>query len=346
MTTDEKYMTRCLELAKLGTGKVAPNPLVGCVIVKGGRIIAEGFHKKYGEKHAEKEAIDKIQGDDCKGATLYVNLEPCSHHGKTPPCSNMIASLPFSKIIIGQLDPNPLVNGKGKKALEANGKEVITGVLEKECLFLNRRFNTFYSKKRPYVILKWAESADGFINSFEGIKEQQQTQVSNSHLALLNQKWRQEESSIIVGKRTLENDNPKLTLRSYFGNSPQRMCIGESFSNKEGVSFFDKQQKTILFTQKKATFPENIQQVQYEKGKGIQTILGFCFQENISSLIVEGGTALITSFFYEDIWDEVRQIVSPKKLQKGVPAPFLSLKKVQNKYSENISGDRLNIFIR
>jgi diaminohydroxyphosphoribosylaminopyrimidine deaminase/5-amino-6-(5-phosphoribosylamino)uracil reductase len=222
----EKYMRRCLELASLAGGKVAPNPMVGCVIVANDLIIGEGYHKNYGGPHAEVNTFERVdQKELLKDSTVYVSLEPCAHQGKTPPCADLLISSQVKRVVIGCRDSNPLVSGKGIERLKRAGIEVIEGVLEAECRLLNKRFFTFYERHRPYVVLKWAQTLDGYIDRVRGEEKQGINWVSTEATKALVHKWRSEEQSILVGRNTIINDNPSLTVRAYDGPNPIRIVI-------------------------------------------------------------------------------------------------------------------------
>ncbi|MDR2058207.1 MAG: bifunctional diaminohydroxyphosphoribosylaminopyrimidine deaminase/5-amino-6-(5-phosphoribosylamino)uracil reductase RibD [Dysgonamonadaceae bacterium] len=287
-TEEEKYMHRCLQLAGYGNGWVAPNPMVGTVIVHQGKIIGEGFHRKYGEAHAEVNAINAVRNLELlKESTLYVNLEPCSHYGKTPPCTRLIIEKQIPRVIIGQIDPFPTVSGKGIKMLNDAGIEVSVGILEKECERLNRRFITYHQKHRPYIILKWAQSSDGFMDRLRETGDgQSPIRFSNDFTQILVHKMRAEEAAIMVGSRTEKLDKPQLNVRFWDGNNPK---IIKPFADKSLSA-----QMSVLYEQK------------------------------IQSLMVEGGSKLLQSFINEHLWDEAQVEINPMKLKKGVKIPNFS----------------------
>jgi diaminohydroxyphosphoribosylaminopyrimidine deaminase/5-amino-6-(5-phosphoribosylamino)uracil reductase len=284
----EKYMRRCLELAKKGRGFVAPNPMVGAVIVHEGKIIGEGYHRKWGEAHAEVNAIRSVRQQGLlKKSTLYVNLEPCSHFGKTPPCANLIIEKQIPQVIVGQIDPFPQVSGRGIKILREAGIEVTANVLKTECEDLNKHFITFVNKQRPYIIIKFSQSADGYIDKVREINDgQAPVKFSNDFTRLLTHKMRAEESAIVVGSRTLELDKPQLNVRYWQGNDPVRITA--------------------------------------DSRKSLSKWMRDLYEQNIQSLIVEGGAKLIRSFVNENLWDEARIETGTLKLGKGVKAPVLS----------------------
>jgi diaminohydroxyphosphoribosylaminopyrimidine deaminase/5-amino-6-(5-phosphoribosylamino)uracil reductase len=320
MNIHEIYMQRCFQLAQNGLGYVAPNPLVGCVIVLDGKIISEGFHQKYGENHAERNAISNVGAQHVvplKNSTLYVNLEPCSHFGKTPPCADLIIEKQIPRVVISNLDSNPEVAGKGIERLQNAGIEVISGVLENEGRILNRRFFTYIEKKRPYLILKWAESLDGFLY------RENERQITNEAMRNLVHKWRSEESAIMVGTNTVLIDNPQLNVRAYFGKNPLRITMDKNHKLPENLSFFDNSQPTKIY-----------------QTTNISEILSDLHSQKIQSLIVEGGAKLLQSFIEKNLWDEARILTGNKHLQKGLQAPNIQGTEI---FSTEIEGDFIHI---
>jgi diaminohydroxyphosphoribosylaminopyrimidine deaminase/5-amino-6-(5-phosphoribosylamino)uracil reductase len=299
LNDDEKYMQRCLQLAANGLGRVRPNPLVGCVVVQDGNIISEGFHQEYGHNHAERNAL--LREGDYHGATLYVNLEPCSHYGKTPPCADLIIEKGVKRVVCCNDDPNPLVAGNGFRKLVEAGIEVVRHVLEEEGRELNRRFFTFMEKQRPYVILKWAESADGFMAPVTPGPYWLSTQRQNR----LNHRWRTEEAAILVGSETYLQDFPTLTPRHYFGPAPQPVVLdrrGRVESGKWKVES-NRLQPLILSCQ---TIPE---------------VLHELYERKLQSVIVEGGRKVLDAFIESGLYDEVRILRSPQTLGSGLKVP-------------------------
>ena len=294
------YMQRCLQLAANGLGRVRPNPLVGCVIVKDGQIISEGFHQEYGHNHAERNAL--LRGGDYRNATLYVNLEPCSHYGKTPPCADLIIEKGIRRVVCCNDDPNPLVAGNGFRKLEEAGIEVVRHVLEEEGRELNRRFFTFMEQKRPYVILKWAESADGFMapESQPKLKKQKKYWLSTQPQNRLNHRWRTEEAAILVGSETFLQDSPTLTPRHYLGPAPQPVVLDRRNRLTNVPSHW-----LHLHTQ---TVEETLQAL---------------YEAKLQSVIVEGGRKVLDAFIASGLYDEVRILRSPQSLGSGLPAPTL-----------------------
>jgi diaminohydroxyphosphoribosylaminopyrimidine deaminase/5-amino-6-(5-phosphoribosylamino)uracil reductase len=315
------WMRRCLELAENGKGKVAPNPMVGCVIVHDNIIIGEGFHQKFGDAHAEVNAINSVKNQDLLSeSTLYVNLEPCSHFGKTPPCSHLIVDKKIKKVIVGAIDFHELVAGKGIDYLQNKGVEVVVNVLEKECHELNKRFYTFYEKKRPFYILKWAQSMDGFIYS-----KKADAKISNHLSQQKVHQIRSEEMAILIGKNTLINDNPSLTNRLVAGKSPLRIVVVNRLEKAMwNTQIFKDGLPTLIFNTEKSVQENHLEFIQYESEKLIQTLNLVLFEKGIQSVLVEGGTNIFNQFLSENNWDEMIQIKSNKTLENGLKAPNVS----------------------
>jgi diaminohydroxyphosphoribosylaminopyrimidine deaminase/5-amino-6-(5-phosphoribosylamino)uracil reductase len=342
LTTDEKYIQRCLELAEKGRGQVAPNPMVGSVIVCDGKIIGEGYHEKYGEAHAEVNAINSVKDKKLLAkSTIYVNLEPCSHYGKTPPCALKIIENKIPRVVIGNQDPFPKVQGGGIKMLKDNGVEVTVDVLQKKSAELNKRFFTFHEKRRPYIILKWAESADGFIDKQRENSEEKPVKISNAKTSQQNHKLRTEESAIMVATRTALFDNPKLVARLAEGRNPVRIVIDRSLKIPKSFNLFDGKAKTIIFTEKnEAASSDSVQYVKIDFQKNIlPQILDELYRQNLISVIVEGGAELLNSFIKANLWDEARIETNPAlRLENGVKAPnfdrknFISEEILDNNY--------------
>ena len=344
MKTHEFYMKRCIELAKNGLGTTYPNPLVGSVIVHNGKIIGEGWHKKAGEPHAEVHAVNSVKDRSLlKEATIYVSLEPCSHFGKTPPCCDLIIANKIPNVVIGTIDPFAKVAGNGIKKLVESGKNVTIGVLEDECNELNKRFFTFHQKKRPYIILKWAETADGFIAPISKT-EKSPVWITNSYSRQLVHKWRTEEQAILVGTNTVLEDNPKLDARDFKGNNPIRIVwdksnkITEEFHIKNGIipTFF-------LTESKNLTEKQNI----YYKNTIFDTLiakktLDILYEENIQSVIVEGGSQTLQTFIDANLWDEARVFVSENSFNEGVISPKLPKNRILT--SLLLEKDQLKLF--
>lgn len=322
-------MKRALELASKGLGQVAPNPMVGCVIVRNNQIIAEGYHEQYGSLHAEPNAIKQVNNEFLKESTLYVTLEPCSHFGKTPPCADLIISKEIKKVVVGNLDTNPLVSGKGIQKLKDAGIEVEYGVLDKECRTLNKRFFTFHEKKRPYVILKWAQTQDGFISRWPLPQEKEDNWITGKESKELAHQWRAQEQAILIGYNTLINDNPLLTTRLASGKNPTRLVLSRTIELPTDLNVFNQDAKTIVFNPLKNEAKNNIEFVKIDWNKKVQEILDYCFRNNISSIIVEGGTNTFYNFMNNNAWDEAQVFVNPtKKFGHGISAPEINLNNI------------------
>jgi diaminohydroxyphosphoribosylaminopyrimidine deaminase / 5-amino-6-(5-phosphoribosylamino)uracil reductase len=319
-------MRRCLDLAAGGLGSVAPNPMVGCVIVHHGRIIGEGAHQVYGGPHAEVNAIASVRDPGLlSGSSLYVNLEPCSHHGKTPPCTDLILKHRIQKVYIGTRDPNPLVAGKGMAALQNAGCSIETGLLEKECKTLNKRFFTFHEKRRPYVILKWAQTSDGFIDVVrKSGQEARPTWITSERLRMLVHKWRSEEPAIMAGTQTVLLDNPSLNVRNWQGKQPLRVVIDRQLRLPKDLHLFDGSQPTIVFNETKSGEAGLTAFVRTDFGHNpLQGILDHLHGLGVQSVFVEGGRRLIQSFIDTSLWDEARVFCGPQFFGKGVPSPVI-----------------------
>jgi diaminohydroxyphosphoribosylaminopyrimidine deaminase/5-amino-6-(5-phosphoribosylamino)uracil reductase len=320
----EKYIKRCLLLAQRGIGNVAPNPMVGSVIVHNNNIIGEGYHRKFGEAHAEVNAINSVTNKELlKSSTIYISLEPCAHSGKTPACTDLIIKMGIPKVVIGSIDPYFMVAGKGIEKLKNASIQLTTGVLEKECMFLNRRFYTFHTKRRPYIILKWAQSKDGFIDykRSEG-SENQPAWITDEYCRTLVHKWRTEENAIIVGRKTVILDNPQLTARNWYGNNPVRIAIDKMCEIDNKYKILDEQASTIIFNYREDKKINNLQHIKIDfSGNVIPEMLNILYQLDIQSVIVEGGTETLNSFIVQNLWDEVRLFVGNKNFGTGVKAP-------------------------
>ena len=313
MKIHQKYIKRCIELAKNGLGTTYPNPLVGSVIVYNDEIIGEGWHRKSGEPHAEVNAINSVKDKSLLSkATIYVSLEPCSHFGKTPPCCDLIIVNKIPNVVIGTIDPFAKVAGTGIKKLIENGKNVTVGILEDECNELNKRFFTFHTKKRPYIILKWAESSDGFIAPLHK-ETQKPVWITNEYSRQLVHKWRSEEQAILVGTNTVIDDNPSLTTRDWKGNNPIRIVLDQNNRISKESHIFDNQAKTLLISKDTINFDNNI----------ALEISNFLFNEGIQSLIIEGGRQTLQTFIDASIWDEARVFKSEISLKEGIKAPII-----------------------
>ncbi len=315
-------MHRCLQLALAGIETVSPNPMVGCVIVHGNEIIGEGYHQKFGEAHAEVNAINAVKNKALlPGSALYVNLEPCSHFGKTPPCSDLIISSGIRKVVVGMEDPFPEVMGKGIRKLRQAGIEVVCGVLEQACQRLNKRFICAHTHKRPYLILKWAQNNKAIMGSRNG-----KIQISNSISKIFTHKWRSEERGLLVGSGTVLIDNPLLNVRYWDGPSPGRLILDRSgnLCEKTDLHIFDGGQKTIVFTQQENLNYPNAEVLSLSPYSCfISEVLGYLYQNGIHSVLVEGGSKILHEFIHENYWDECRIFISHQPIENGIPAPPL-----------------------
>ncbi len=334
MSIDEIYILRCLQIAKNGLGSTRPNPMVGAIIVKDNCIIGEGVTSKYGGPHAEVNAINAVKDPSLlKDATIYVTLEPCSHYGKTPPCSDLIIEHKIQRVVIGCIDDNPEVAGRGVKRLIEHGCDVVVGVLENECKAHHKRFFTFHNKQRPYVILKWAESNDGYIapNLQNRSNEAKPVWLSNTYSRQLVHKWRAKEQAILVGTNTVIDDNPLLTVRNWSGNHPTRLVIDAKSKLDSKYNIFDASADTIRITDNLIDFKKPI----------AQQICTFLYQRGINSLLIEGGAKTLQTFIDENLWDEARVFTSTVELKDGIKAPTLS-KAITSK--KVIESDILNVY--
>ncbi|MCL6460480.1 MAG: bifunctional diaminohydroxyphosphoribosylaminopyrimidine deaminase/5-amino-6-(5-phosphoribosylamino)uracil reductase RibD [Flavobacterium micromati] len=328
MKINEKYIKRCIQLAKNGLGTTYPNPLVGSVIVCDGKIIGEGWHKTAGEPHAEVNAINSVKDKSLlKKATIYVSLEPCSHFGKTPPCCNLIIANKIPKVVIGTIDTNIKVAGNGIKKLIEAGIQVAIGVLEKDCYELNKRFFTFHEKQRPYIILKWAESQDGYIAPTEKI-EKKPVWITNAHSRQIVHKWRSEEQAILVGTQTVIDDNPKLDVRDWTGNNPIRLVLDQHNRIPKQSQIFDNQVKTFLFSKIKSNDEKEntiFEIIDFEKDVPNQLIQSL-YRHQIQSVIIEGGRHTLQTFINANLWDEARIFYGKVQINAGTKAPILESK--------------------
>nr|WP_198999845.1 bifunctional diaminohydroxyphosphoribosylaminopyrimidine deaminase/5-amino-6-(5-phosphoribosylamino)uracil reductase RibD [Flavobacterium sp. ASV13] len=345
MNTHEKYIRRCIELAQNGFGTTYPNPMVGSVIVYEGKIIGEGWHKKAGEPHAEVNAVRSVKDKTLlKKATIYVSLEPCSHFGKTPPCCDLIIANEIPNVVVGTVDPNEKVAGNGIKKLIAAGANVTVGILEKECNELNKRFFTFHQKKRPYIILKWAESQDGFLApEKETNQERKPVWITNTYSRQLVHKWRSEEQAILAGTQTVIDDNPKLNTRDWSGNNPARVVLDQNNRISKDSFIFDNSVKTIVFTKSEtAISTENtiFELIDFNQNI-IPQILTVLYQNQIQSVIIEGGLQTLQTFIDQNLWDEARIFVGKTIFKKGIQAPIIQKKNVTRTYIQ--SDELINI---
>lgn len=325
MEKHEIYMARSIELAKLGAGHVAPNPMVGSVLVYENRIIGEGYHKLYGQAHAEVNCINSVREEDrplIEKSVIYVSLEPCAHFGKTPPCADLIIKHKIPAVVIGCRDPFNQVDGKGIEKLESAGLSVTKGVLEKECKELNKRFFTFHTKKRPYIILKWAQSKNHKIANADFSR----VLISNAYSNRLVHRWRSEEAGIMVGTNTALQDDPALNTRHWTGPEPVRLVVDMNLRLPSTLRIFDGAQKTIIFNALTHKEQDNVVYYKIEKEPSFaKTVLNACYDLNIQSILIEGGNKLAETFINENLWDEARVIENSKLIiDNGLRAPLLS----------------------
>ncbi|MGY0392093.1 bifunctional diaminohydroxyphosphoribosylaminopyrimidine deaminase/5-amino-6-(5-phosphoribosylamino)uracil reductase RibD [Bizionia sp. KMM 8389] len=314
MKIHEKYINRCIEIAKNGLGTTAPNPMVGAVIVCKNKIIGEGFTSPYGGPHAEVNAIQSVTDKSLlKDATIYVTLEPCSHFGKTPPCSDLIIKHQIPQVVIGTVDTHSKVAGKGIEKLKKAGCHVITGILEDACKRHHKRFFSIHNNKRPYIILKWAETADGFIAP-ETRNKQQPVWITNTYSRQLVHKWRTEEQAILVGTQTALADNPSLTARDWIGQNPTRVVLDRSQKLPKSLQIFNTDAETLVITENSIDFNRNI----------ASQICNILYKKDIQSIIIEGGSKTLQTFIDEKIWDEARVFTGATNFKTGVKAPIFS----------------------
>ena len=336
-------MKRCIELASKNIGYTYPNPLVGSVVVYDNKIIGEGFHAKYGESHAEVNAINSVKDKRLlKDSVLYVNLEPCNHHGKTPPCTEAIINNNIKKVVIGSQDPNNLVNGSGIEKLKLSGCDVSVGIMNKECTELNKRFFTYHNHKRPYIILKWAESKDGFISPIKSVETFGKVNwISGEDAKKLSHKWRSEEHSILVGVQTIIDDNPILTTRLVKGRSPLRFVLDPNSRIPVDSRILSDSFKTVILSKKEnKLIPNYTKEIEFGN---INLIIESLYNMNIQSIIVEGGTKTINHFLTNNLWDSIRVFKSNSEIGKGIKGPSIDFKKFNLK---NIGDDKLYHFDR
>lgn len=339
MTLHEKNIKRCLELAELGRPFVTPNPMVGAVIVHQGEIIAEGYHEKYGGAHAEVNAINKIEHKEIlKQSTIYVSLEPCAHFGKTPPCADLIVAMGFKNAVIGTLDPNPLVSGKGIERLMNAGIHVTVGVLEEKCKSLNRKFFTFFEKKRPHFTLKWAQTKNGFIDDAK--LSTGRNWISSPESQVFVHQLRSEHDAILVGYRTVIADNPSLTVRRIDGRNPTRLVLDPK--NELGIDhhLFSNEAITKKIVLESSNPSQNDIVINEVSSEEISRAL---FENKIQSVLVEGGTKTLELFLSHDLWDDILIIVGQNEFEDGTKAPILN---INPDHIENNFGDSFNYYVK
>ncbi|QIY91045.1 bifunctional diaminohydroxyphosphoribosylaminopyrimidine deaminase/5-amino-6-(5-phosphoribosylamino)uracil reductase RibD [Chryseobacterium gallinarum] len=336
MNNDELYIKRCIGLARKALGNTYPNPLVGSVIVHNGKIIGEGYHHKAGENHAEINAINSVENKDLiPESTIYVSLEPCAHYGKTPPCALKIKELGFKKVVIGAMDSHDKVNGKGKKIIQDAGIEVISGILEQECIELNKRFFTYHEQKRPYIILKWAESGDGYLD-----KDFKPTSISNTLVNQWVHQLRADEHAILVGTQTALNDNPSLTVRNVEGENPVRILIDFDLKVPENFNIYNKEAKTLVLNSTKEESKDNIRFIKIRKENFLPDLMNALYKEQIQSVIIEGGCFTLQQFINAGLWDEAIVIKNENlRLKNGTKAPQFNhtANKIENYRDNSVS---------
>ncbi len=340
------FMQRCLDLAANGQGQTAPNPMVGCVVVHRGQVLGEGYHQAFGQPHAEVNAIAAVENKELlRESVLYVNLEPCSHHGKTPPCSQLILRSGIQQVVVGATDPNPLVDGQGISELRRNGCLVVEGVMEDACRQLNKRFYTYHREKRPYVVLKWAETADGFIDIRPRPDNHlRPTWISSEKMRQLVHKWRSEEMAIMVGRRTAARDNPRLNVREWPGRQPMRLVVDQQLQLPAGLHLFDGQQPTLIFNTLRDDSQGHTRWVRLPlHHMGLQPIMDYLYEQHVQSVFVEGGQVLLQSFINQGLWDEARVFRGVQSFGMGIKAPVLDLSPAQ---SMRIGEEELIWFVR
>jgi diaminohydroxyphosphoribosylaminopyrimidine deaminase/5-amino-6-(5-phosphoribosylamino)uracil reductase len=339
----EANIQRCLSLAQLGAGCVAPNPMVGAVLLYDGQIIGEGYHQRYGEAHAEVNCLDSVSKMDelkINKSTLYVSLEPCTHHGKTPPCSDLIIKKSIPKVVVGCIDPFAQVNGKGIEKLRRAGIEVVSPLLEQQCVEINKRFFTFQKKHRPYVILKWAESADGKLANADYSRAYLSSEFSNR----LVHKWRLDEASLLIGTNTAYHDDPTLNQRHWKGPDPTRIILDLNLRLPHSLKIFDKGQNTIILNLHKNEVNGKLIYSKIDDDVYlINNILKRIYELKINSVMVEGGTRILQTFIDSGIWDEARVIRNQvKTIGNGIEAPIL--KQAQINEQEELTSDLISYY--
>jgi diaminohydroxyphosphoribosylaminopyrimidine deaminase/5-amino-6-(5-phosphoribosylamino)uracil reductase len=343
---EKEYMQRCILLARQGEGRVAPNPMVGCVIVHNNKIIGEGFHQNYGEAHAEVNAINSVQDkEQLKESTLFVNLEPCAHYGKTPPCSDLIVEKQIPRVVIGTTDPYAKVAGKGIKKMKKAGIDVKVGVCTHQCLELNRRFFTFHEKKRPYIILKWAQTADGFVDADRQSNEfGQPTWITNEMARIAVHKQRATEKAIFIGTETALKDNPSLTLRDWYGQQPLRIVADFYHRLPGNLTVFDQSAPSSIVTHKPYPDKRPVNYIMAEKpGDVLKSLLNHLYQNSILSVIVEGGPKMLQSFINQNLWDEAHVYTGQVCFHSGIKAPKFNASPV---YFDRFYNSDLKVFRR
>lgn len=331
-------MQRALELAEQGRGQVSPNPMVGCVIVYKGVIIGEGYHHLYGGPHAEVNAINSVENPgQLRESTCYVTLEPCSHFGHTPPCADLLVNKKVKRVVIAAMDTNPLVGGKGIAKLRNAGIDVFTGVLEKEARELNRRFFTMIERRRPYVILKWAQTEDGFIarSNFDS------KWISSEQSRVLVHKWRAEEDAIMVGTNTARYDNPTLNVRDWFGKNPLRVVIDKQLALPTSLKLFDGSIPTLVYNTVADKEEKNLVKIKLDEPYFLTGILADLYKRKVQSVFIEGGSGLLNTVIASGLWDEARVFDCPVTFTNGIKAPSLNIVPIE---TIRLKTDNLKIY--
>jgi len=335
---DEIFISRCFDLALNALGNVSPNPMVGCVIVHNGKIIGEGFHQKFGEAHAEVNAVNAVKNKELLAeSTVYVSLEPCSHFGKTPPCADLLIKYKVKKVVISNTDPNPMVSGNGIRKLKNAGIEVNYGILERQGYELNKRFFIYHKYKRPYIILKWAATKDGFMDiDRQQVAKNKSHWITNDKLKILVHKWRAEEDAIMVGTRTAINDNPELNVRHWVGKHPLRVVIDEKLILPSDLKLFDQSIPTWVFNSISNSELKNLKYILADFHQNpLGEILTYLYKHQITSMIVEGGRELLLNFINQNLWDEARILTGDKYFVNGLKSPLISGETIFSQYVEN-----------
>jgi len=340
---DEIFMRRCFELAVKGLGLTRTNPVVGSVIVHEGKIIGEGYHHEFGGPHAEVNAIRSVKNKEVlRESTLYCSLEPCSHYGKTPPCSLLIQQSGIPRVVVANLDPNPQVSGEGLRQLREAGVEVTARVLEEEGFHLNRRFFTYHTKKRPYIILKWARTSDGYIDLVRKPGDPiGPNWITDEVARTLVHKWRSEEAAVLVGTNTVVNDNPQLNVRRWMGKNPVRISIDRNGRLTPDLHIMDGSLDTLIFSCLPDSYPGGVRSVLIDPGFSLDELLAELYNQHIISIMVEGGAELLNSFLEEGAWDEARVFTGKVSFGKGIAAPVISS---EPEKEVMFMGSRLSVF--
>lgn len=338
MNNHEKYIQRCLDLAINAKGHVAPNPMVGCVIVYNDKIIGEGYHQAFGKAHAEVNAINNVKDKSLLNqSTLYVNLEPCAHHGKTPPCADLIIKHNIPNVIIGTVDIYNEVAGKGIEKLKNAGIHVKVDVLKDKCVALNKEFFVFHQKKRPLITLKWAQSRDGFVYN-PTLKDNWITNDLNKQLV---HQWRAHHKAILVGYNTVLNDNPYLTVRLVKGKNPLRIVFDKYLDLNKQFNIFNTDAETLILNYKSSHQDKNLTYLKVDSKNELNDLFAYCYHQGISSIFVEGGTKILQKFIAAGCWDEAFVFSGNRTFKEGLKAPVIQGTLVDTK---TIGSDILNIY--